>query len=434
MALERTTRKAKSDVVQAEASLKAKEAEFNRQKDRLEKIKLQIENTKIYAPADGLVLYATSSERGPMRGMSEPLDEGSSVRERQELIHLPTTSGFNAEIGIYEASLDKIRLGLPVVLTIDALPGERFIGTVSNIAPVPDAMSSFMNPDLSIYDTVIEINNSENVKDLKSGMSCKAEVIIEQHEDAVYVPVQAVIRVDNKPTVFLAKGNKLRPRPVKIGLDNGRMIHILEGLEEGEEVTLTPPLIQASISENVEEIIDDITIPSSEASPNQSLPGERSSRQGNGMNNMQMPGSKDDMIKMMDKDGDGKISKDETPFPEEAFSQMDVNGDGFIDKSEIPDFPAGGMNQGPPSKDNMIKMMDKDGDGKISEDEAPFPGDAFSQMDANGDGFIDKSEIPDFSQMRGGQGGFGGGQGGFGGGQGGGMPGGGFGFPGGGGR
>ncbi len=63
MALERTQRKAKSDVVQAEATLKAREAEYNQQKDKLKKIITQISKTKIYAPADGLALYATSTER-----------------------------------------------------------------------------------------------------------------------------------------------------------------------------------------------------------------------------------------------------------------------------------------------------------------------------------------------------------------------------------
>ena len=55
MALERANRKAGADIVQVEAELKAKESEFKRQRDKLAKIERQIEKTKIYAPADGLV-------------------------------------------------------------------------------------------------------------------------------------------------------------------------------------------------------------------------------------------------------------------------------------------------------------------------------------------------------------------------------------------
>ena len=75
MALERAKRKASADVVQAEADLRAKESEYNRQASKLEKIIDQISKTKIFAPADGLVVYATSA-KGGCRGNDEPLAEG----------------------------------------------------------------------------------------------------------------------------------------------------------------------------------------------------------------------------------------------------------------------------------------------------------------------------------------------------------------------
>ncbi len=53
MALERTRRKARADVVQAEAELKARKAEFQRQKDKLEKILEQLGKTGIFSPANG---------------------------------------------------------------------------------------------------------------------------------------------------------------------------------------------------------------------------------------------------------------------------------------------------------------------------------------------------------------------------------------------
>ena len=243
MALERTIRKAKADVIQAEANLEAKKAEFERQKDKLEKIEVQIGKTKIYAPNEGLVVHATTESGGGRRRRVEPLEEGQDVRERQELVHLPTTSAALVETGIHEANLDKVRIGLPVKVTVDALPGEAFWGKVAKIAPMPDAQSAFLNPDLKIYKT--EIYLDDNSEALRSGMSCKAEIIIEQHEEALYIPIQAVLRVAGKPTVYVVKNNNLEPRPVEIGLDNNRMIRIISGLEPGELVSLTPPLAAA---------------------------------------------------------------------------------------------------------------------------------------------------------------------------------------------
>ncbi|NLA76074.1 MAG: HlyD family efflux transporter periplasmic adaptor subunit [Deltaproteobacteria bacterium] len=404
MALERVTRKATADIVQAEASLKAKEVEFKQAKEKLEKTIRQLEKTKIYSPADGTALYATSTQRGP-RLMSEPLDEGSSVRERQELIHLPTTSGFIAEVSIYESSLDKMRVGLTALITIDALPGEQFRVKVTSLSPVADAMSSFMNPDLKLYPAVIELNNSEKINLVKSGMSCTVEIIVDQYADAIYVPVQAVIRVDNKPTVFIGSGSNLKPREVELGLSNNLHIRILKGLKEGELVSLTPPLGQASLAAEPDvEILKDIDTASSLPEGIQTnMPQQWDSGQvpsgfgGDNMGNMPMP-SKDEMFKMLDADGDGRITRNEFRMGEEQFRKMDKNGNGVIELSEfeLPSFNAASM---PRTKQDFIKMMDRDGDNKISRSEFQGPEEFFDNMDINGDGFITLDEAPDMSSF-----------------------------------
>ena len=244
MALERVERKAKANIAQAEADLKAKELEYRRQQDKMKKISDQLAKAKIYAKNEGMVIYATSARRS-WRGNDEPLDEGREVHEREELIYLPTTASTMAEVDIHEASLDKVRLGLPAIITVDAIPGKKFFGTVAKIAPLPDPQSMWMNPDLKVYNSEIHIQGEDPA--LRTGMNCKAEIIVEQHEDALYIPVQAVLRVDGKPTVYVVSNGVIEPRTVEIGLDNNVWIHVMGGLEEGEEVLLEPPLDAAVV-------------------------------------------------------------------------------------------------------------------------------------------------------------------------------------------
>jgi HlyD family secretion protein len=245
MALERTERKAKADIIQAEAEFKAKEAEYNRQKDKLTKIEDQIKKAKIYAPADGMVIYATSARRGGWRDNREPLAEGVEVFERQELIYLPTATSSMAEVDIHESSLEKVRVGLPAIITVDALPGKKFLGSVARIAPLPDPQSMWMNPDLKVYNSDVYLESND--PSLRTGMSCKVEIIIAQYEDEVYVPVQSVLRVGAGHVVYVAKGGAIKERNVEIGFDNNRMVRIISGLSEGELVLLTPPLKSATI-------------------------------------------------------------------------------------------------------------------------------------------------------------------------------------------
>jgi HlyD family secretion protein len=240
MALERTKLKAAADIVQAEAQLKAKEAEFEQQKNKLKKVRDQIARTKITAPREGLVVYATSTRTGGRGGMTQPLEEGQTVRERQELIYLPSTQAMMAELMIHESSLEKVQPGQPVNVSVDALPGRVFTGTVKSIAPLPDAQTMFMNPDRKLYTTRVNLEVS-NVE-LRTGMSCRAEILIQQLEDAVYIPVQAVVKIEGQPTAFILSGEKFQSRPVQIGLDNSSMVHVIAGLDAGDVVSLAPPL------------------------------------------------------------------------------------------------------------------------------------------------------------------------------------------------
>jgi len=239
MALERAKRKARADVVEAEADLRAKEAKLNRENEKLTKINEQIEYTKIYAPFDGLVIYATSAKRSS-RSSREPLDEGQEVYKRQELIYLPTAESVKADIKIHETSLEKVKVGLPVIVTVEALSGRTFTGRLAGIAPLPDAQSIYLNPDLKVYNAEVHLEGDTNR--LRTGMTCKAEIVVEEYENAVYIPIQAVMRIDGQPTAYVRNAAAFEPRKLELGLDNNTMIRVLSGLTPGEVVLLTPPL------------------------------------------------------------------------------------------------------------------------------------------------------------------------------------------------
>ena len=239
LSLERVRRKARSDIVQAEADLRAAEAEFNRQKDRLAKIEDQIEKTKIYSPAAGMVIYATSVNRNRWRD-DEPLEAGYQAREREELIYLPTADSLMAEISIHESALEKVEVGQRVRVTIPAVPGRVFDGRVARIAPLPDD-GGWWNPDLRVYATQVHIEGA--VTGVRTGMSCQAEIIVEEYEDAMYVPVQSVVAQSGQSAVYVRnEDGSMEVRMIEVGMDNNRMVNVLSGLSVGERVSLTPRL------------------------------------------------------------------------------------------------------------------------------------------------------------------------------------------------
>ncbi len=239
-AMARTTWQNKSTLRQVETELRARQRERDRSTNRLEELNFQISKSKIYAPTNGIVLYTSTVLISRRQWWIKPLSVGATAVERQELIYIPIESGMVVEVMIPEASLNKIDNGMPARVKIDAFPGRVFDGKLVKIGILPDGQSSQLNPDLKLYKCEIECDFKDVV--IRPGMSCDVELVKEAYESALYVPVQCVVRVEGVPRVYVNDHGEWVPRIVRVGLDNNRMIHVLEGVRPGEEVMLAPPV------------------------------------------------------------------------------------------------------------------------------------------------------------------------------------------------
>ena len=229
--LERLTARSASQIAQFEADLKTRFNTLELQKTRLEQVKEQLKLTKIYAPQDGLVIFASSSN--PNSGIL--IEEGATVRQRQDLIKLPDVSQMMVEIRVHESHVQKIKPGQSAFVSIDSLPDEQFKGTVRRVAVLPDSSSRYYNPNLKVYATEIVIE--DEIPELKPGVSGRAEVIITNLHNVLTVPIQAVTTVKGRQVCFV--GPEKKSVPVTVGMYNERWIEIKSGLREGDEVALS---------------------------------------------------------------------------------------------------------------------------------------------------------------------------------------------------
>ncbi len=239
-AMVRTTWQNKATLRQVESELRARTRERDRSTNRLAELNVQIEKSKIYAPTNGMVLYASTVRISRRQWWVKPLAVGAIAVERKELIYIPLESGMVVEVMIPEASLNKIENGMPANVKIDAFPGRVFTGKLVKIGILPDGQSSQLNPDLKLYKCEIECDFKEVA--IRPGMSCEVELVKESHDMVLYVPVQCVVRVDGVPRVYVKDDGEWVPRIVRVGMDNNRMIHILEGIKVGDQVMLAPPV------------------------------------------------------------------------------------------------------------------------------------------------------------------------------------------------
>lgn len=240
--LERLKARVASQMAQADADLESRQKTLNLQQERLEQLKQQLELTKIFAPDEGLVIYASSLNPGN----SVLIEEGASVRQRQELIKLPDVSQMLVEVRVHESHVQKIKPGLDAWITIDSIPDRQFRGSVRKVAVLPDSSSRWSNPNLKVYSTEVLIE--DQLPDIKPGVSGRAEIIITNLQSALTIPIQAVTTVRGKQVCLVKRGSTTEPVPVEVGLFNDRLIEVKAGLVEGDQVLLSP----LSASDNVD--------------------------------------------------------------------------------------------------------------------------------------------------------------------------------------
>jgi len=231
--LERTEARARSQLAQAKAKLTSAEASLGLQKQRLEKLKKQLDACVIKAPAVGQVVYWSSTERWTRF----KIEQGAEVPEGYKIITIPDTSEMKVEIKVHETWIDKVQLGQEAKITIAAFPDEVFTGKVLKKAPLADP-EEWLNPDLKVYSTDVSIDGRHEA--LKTGMTGKVEVTIDELLDVLYVPIQSVVTVGETKVCYV-RGSGTQKRAVETGLFNDNFVEIKTGLEEGEKVLLNPP-------------------------------------------------------------------------------------------------------------------------------------------------------------------------------------------------
>jgi multidrug resistance efflux pump len=231
-----------AEKAQEEARFSSAERKYRLEVDKLEDLLEQIDYATIRAERPGLVVYGASDQNSMrFRGSSsqEAVQEGATIRERQSILTIPDMREMAIKVNIHESAVQRVAVGQAVKVSIDAFPDEELTGRVIKVAVVADSANAFMNPDLKVYPTTIQIDGTHDW--LRPGMSAEVEILVDSLEAVVYVPVQAVTYFDDKRVVYLPNGNNPRQREVQVGTFSDSFIEIVSGLEEGEEVLLLAP-------------------------------------------------------------------------------------------------------------------------------------------------------------------------------------------------
>ncbi len=180
----------------------------------------------ITAPIDGVVTSLNVSE-------------GDYVRSEASLLTIVNNNNIEFDIEVDELDINDISLDQEVKVTIDALEETSvnpIIGTVSNISIEGNSMNN-----VTSYPVTISLEGNDNIK---MGMNCSAEIIIDSRENVLTLPVEAITTRKNKYFVTMQDGSQ---REVEVGLYDEDNIEIVSGLTLNEKILL-PETVKASNS------------------------------------------------------------------------------------------------------------------------------------------------------------------------------------------
>ena len=128
-----------------------------------------------------------------------------------------------------EVDAPRLKAGMPVRITIDALPGRSFAGRIKRIAPYVSALEK----QARTVDIEATFDEPAKAGPLLVGYSADVEVILEVRDSALRVPTTALLEGSR---VLLLEGDALVERKLKTGLSNWQFTEVVEGLGGGERI------------------------------------------------------------------------------------------------------------------------------------------------------------------------------------------------------
>ncbi|HUL76315.1 MAG TPA: efflux RND transporter periplasmic adaptor subunit [Vicinamibacteria bacterium] len=209
------------DHLAAQVALQVAEASLAQARAEVAIVDQQLARTQVKAPFAGRV-----AKRVP--------DPGAMLSAGAPLFTLVDDSVLEFRSAVPSADYSRVKVGAPVDVTIDALPGTRISGKVARVSPLVEERSRS-------FEAVVEVPGRDG---LPGGLFARASVRVGVAKAALVVPPRALLRDGSSPTeaqVFAVVSGKAERRTVTLGVEAADAVQVTKGLAAGEQVVLDPP-------------------------------------------------------------------------------------------------------------------------------------------------------------------------------------------------
>lgn len=201
----------------AEAQVAAARSAVTTAETQVSQARKGLADTAVLAPISGYVAERTA-DLGEFISPNVP---------NSKIATIVRTSSLRLKIDVPEASVDKVATGQSISLQTSAYPDRNFAGTVVRILPS-------LNQQARTLTVEAEVPNGDGL--LKPGQFATVRITQSQPENAVMIPASAVKTEGDVNKVYVVRDGAAREHLVQLGLLEGEMIQVKQGLVENEIV------------------------------------------------------------------------------------------------------------------------------------------------------------------------------------------------------
>ncbi len=229
----------RANVETAEARMRSRTNSRELDDDKLKTLEDQLSKCVINAPTSGQVVYANLPTGDPL------IAEGKLVRERQIIIRLPDPKRMQVVARINESRIDKLKVGMPSKIRLDAFPKNVLTGVVRSVTeyPLPAA-----TPYSTIKEYGAEVTIDEAPPGARTGMTAQVAIEVEHLEDALQIPVQSVLERGKRFFCITEAGGEIAAREIQVRSANETSVVVAAGLSAGEKVVLAPQTVESMVA------------------------------------------------------------------------------------------------------------------------------------------------------------------------------------------
>lgn len=196
--------------------------------------------TTLTSPIDGVVMrYQDRSSSNAQEGRLSKLGEYvTGLMESQTPTYLLTVADLSrlvVKMKISEMDILKLREGMEVKVTVDALPGQEFPSKVTLVSPQAEKDSN------NLKSFKVEVTLSRIDPRLKPGMTARVDGLLDSRKKVLKMSLSGVFEEGGKEFAYVTGADKPVKSPLKLGLRSEMEVEVLEGVKEGDKLLTEKP-------------------------------------------------------------------------------------------------------------------------------------------------------------------------------------------------